>query len=605
MKRSKFLFGAVLVAVFAVTSLSSIKYFKAAKTTAKVKANLAGFTPPLPSYSGKPCADKAGTPLPIEGSGACRGNASYSISLPTAGVELVYNSQLVRNFGFGVGWTVSSDEWVEKLSATTALLYSGDGSSIDLVFDATNAQWVAKYPTLFIDSFKVVPTDIYALQRRHYTGRVDTYRSTGGNLNKHGLISITNRRGTPLTITRTSTGGMNVVTNYFNQKNVYTWNADRTLASVSDYAGGLYRFTYDAAFNLIKVTYPNGNAYILNYKPGTSLLSQVTSPKGAVTKLEYYTSGTSTALSKITDYEGIETTYSYQASELGNGSVTVNSFGGSTTETIASSAGRTTIETHTNGNFTSKDEYDERWRLVKTTNFFGQVTTYNYFGTGPFVQSVLRPDGTQVTYTRDANGNVTDRVETLSQALATNITRDTWGAPTQVKVNNFTIGKTTYDAKGLPVLTLDATGAKNTYTYNASGLVTSHATPSGHTYTWNYDAVGNNTSSVDPSGITASRTFDSLGNVKSVTSNNGLTTSINYDNLGRVTAVNSASKGATQTATQSTTINRVIDGSMNPVTVQSQSSVGGTNPIVQVRSSTQTPDGSTTYKTELSTIIHP
>lgn len=499
-----------------------------------------------PSYTGKFCPDRPGSPYPNEGSGNCRGNLSVRINLPTVGPSLVYNSLSNRNVGFGVGWSVSADSVFEVTGSTTGVLYMGDGTPI--AFTLSGTSWAANNPLLFRDTLTVTNATTLVLSR--VDGTSETYTQTSSVPTRYARTKLSSRQGTLFTISRWNGGQMGSMLDFYN----HLVFAGRSLSSggnmgmILDTAESQYALSFDGNNNLTKITYPspnNGDSMTMTYLNGTSLLSTVTDPQGRTTTYTYFTSVTPSPLQTITDYQGYQTVYSYTPT-----SVSMVGFAKTLTETFASSAGGTSITTVEDG-ANSTASYDSLMRVLKTTDYFGRVNTYTYNGSTPYLQSSTRPEGTVVTYQYDANKYLTNVTETLGKSsVVTAYTRDAYENVTNVSVNNVAT-KFAYDAQGNVSTVTDPAGkVAFSGAYTGPGLMTSGTTLQGYQTKFVY-TNGLMTQVTAPTGEVVARTPSALDQTLGTSSNFGSSSTYTYDVTGRMTSANATLANGANSFTES------------------------------------------------------
>jgi YD repeat-containing protein len=503
---------------------------------------------PLTTYNGKPCPDRPGSAYPNEGTGICRGNLSVGVSLPTLGFSMIYNSQSNRNLGYGKGWAVSVDSMFEKeASQTTAWLYSGDGTPVKFALSAT--KWNAVYPVLF-DKVPFNQSPSIILNSR-VNGTADTYTKTTSptSASRYAQTLVTSRQGTEVTITRTSTGQIQAIRNFFGQTNTFTYTSGY-LSSITDYAGALYKFNYDASGNLIKVVNPDNSATTLTYLTGTSLLSSTTDVYSRTTSYDYFRPSSGSALRLITDYEGYQTSFGYTASD-----VTMTSFSTTMKETFSVVSGVTTINKLQDA-VTSQTVYDAKNRITQSRDHFGLTKTVTYVGATPYPYQLAAADGTVTTYQYDINSlPIIVTVTRGAKSFVTNYSRDTFGNVTAVNHNGVTTNFV-YDAKGNLSKFVDASAKtifNNTYD-PTTGLLTSAATLQGYQASYSYDASGHVTAATYPSGENVTRTVNALGQTLSASSSFNFGATLGYDSIGRVTSASSTAGDATNSFSDSTSI---------------------------------------------------
>jgi YD repeat-containing protein len=379
------------------------------------------------------------------------------------------------------------------------------------------------------------------------------------------------------------------------------------LTSVTDAMTGVTNYTYDPAAPtdgwLTSVMRPNGNTPVTqtfgpdgkvttqtnayggtwSFVPGPTGTS-VTDPSGNV---RLHTHDAAGRLVSFTDEAGDKTTMGYDAGNRRNR--TTDRRGASSLRTYDPASGRPRTVTEADGATTT---------LTYAARNVNGATVYD-------VASVRRPDGTTISYTRDANGNeltstgpggavwtstynargqrtsvtnpeggTTSMTYSANGTLATltddagNVTTFTYDALRRVTLVSFADGGSfayTYDLLDRLQTITDGLGRVWTYGYDANGNVTSVTTPDGEITTICYDNMDRETDRTDPLGRTTSKSYDAHGRIDGATDGSGNTSTRSYDVNGRLDTVTDPGGG-----TQNLTWTK--EGSLASVT----SSSGGT-----------------------------
>jgi RHS repeat-associated protein len=173
---------------------------------------------------------------------------------------------------------------------------------------------------------------------------------------------------------------------------------------------------------------------------------------------------------------------------------------------------------------TTRYTYDGRGNRLTATNPANETTTFGYDGAGQVV-SVADPTGRTVAYGYNAAGDRT--------------------SVTIGGVSSIAIG---YDAAGRAISATDALGRTSTATLDGMGRVRSSTNPLGQTTSYTYDAAGNRTRVTDALGRATTYSYDAFDRMASVTDALAGVTSYAYDAAGNRTATTNA-RGNTWTAT--------------------------------------------------------
>ena len=329
-------------------------------------------------------------------------------------------------------------------------------------------------------------------------GRVFTMTADGR------LRSIKALNGETLTFTSTgvtsSAGGLTVA---------FTRDAQGRITEVRDPAGKVFRYSYDAAGDLISVTLPDTPTPVTyTYDASHLLLKAVDARGNPAATATYYSDG---RLESVTDALGQTTRYAYDL--LANTTTVTNPDGGVETE-----------------------RYDANGLLLSETNALGQTTAYTYDAQRNRLTEKNALDQT-TTYTYDGKGNLTSTTDTSGRTSGA--TYNEVGLPV---TTTDALGHTrtiSYDAQFNPVGIRDSLGNLTLLTVDGRGDPLTVTDGNGAVTRFTYDSNSNKLSETDPLGRTTSYTYDALGRVLSVTDPRGGVTRHSYDAFGRLlTATN-------------------------------------------------------------------
>ena len=180
-----------------ITALASLLFFYGSRSK-----NAHSETATAESYI---CEGVTGKPHPWQGSGACAGNASLSISLSELypGLALHYNSTgLFNPSGFGKNWTLSEVTFVHNFAAPT-MVY---GNRYQVPLELQTVKWagklMAKRRDILNDYFSLPRSSDPALYQQTMDGM--TYKYLLSYTNSLGkvfrLAQTTNRYGEVMTV---------------------------------------------------------------------------------------------------------------------------------------------------------------------------------------------------------------------------------------------------------------------------------------------------------------------------------------------------------------------------------------------------------------------
>ncbi|MGA3134143.1 MAG: RHS repeat-associated core domain-containing protein [Terracidiphilus sp.] len=385
--------------------------------------------------------------------------------------------------------------------------------------------------------------------------------SAGGQLQ-----SIADRSGNGLTITPnglTSTTGLNVP---------FVRDSKNRITQITDPAGNVYSYGYDANGNLASVTYPqtaNSQTCPGANASNTSQYSYYPNAEHPNYPAHFYAGGTDGRcyplpvttyfdstndngdssldgrLASVTDGLGNTTSYAYVLSTTStiNGAEVPNT--GVTTITYpkepADGNGQPDVATMI---------YDSQGDLLSSTDPLKNTTT-NTYDANRNLLSTTDPLGNTTNYTYDANGNKTSITypTTATSTKTTSITNyNQYSEPTSTIDELGNTRTFNYDVNYNPASVTDSVGTLMSTEFNSSGQMLSGAigydinqSPS-RASQFTYDAFGNLASKTDALGRTTSYTYNSLGQKTTMTepipsgsSAAAATTTYTYDAFGNLT----------------------------------------------------------------------
>ncbi len=243
-----------------------------------------------------------------------------------------------------------------------------------------------------------------------------TYDSTGD------LTSVTGPTGLTDSFTYDANGNLTSETNPLGQTTNFAYTgADNLLASMVDPQGAMTRYAYNPQGDLTSVQYPDQSVMGVTYDATGDPLS-LTDPNGQVTHYTYNAAGQVTS---VTLADGTQMTDSYDAA----GNLISATDASGTTNLTYDAAGNLTGVSYPNGTSLQYTYSDgQRTQMVEmsgstviaTVNYtytgLGQlagltdgngnpIITYTYNNLGELTEAA-NGDGTNTTYTYDADGNV-------------------------------------------------------------------------------------------------------------------------------------------------------------------------------------------------------
>lgn len=347
------------------------------------------------------------------------------------------------------------------------------------------------------------------------------------------------RQGNTTTFTYDAEGRLTQITDPVGQGTTFAYAAAGQLQAITDPAGRVTTVTLDGAGNLVALALPDGATRTFTYDAAHRLTTQ-TDPTGAVTAYAHDPQG---RLAQVTQPTGATKTYlpSHAQGLINNlppGTGTpaapapllpLDPFA-----QVTDGLGHpTTLRTDRLGAATQI--VDPLGRLTQTARDANSLPT-----------RITRPNGSVVTLTYDARGNLLTSTEQAIGATTRFTYEPTFNQVTSITDPRGNRTTLTYDSQGNPTAITDALGHTTTMTYDPRGLLTRVTDALGHTTTFTYDARGNLLTTTDPLGHTTTPAYDAAGNVLSSTDALGRTTRFAYDPMNRLTSVTDATGGITR-----------------------------------------------------------
>lgn len=347
----------------------------------------------------------------------------------------------------------------------------------------------------------------------------------------HGLLSITDPRGTPMIRNEYDSDGR-LLRNIDADGDVisYTHQPNTRQEIVTDRLGKQTVYAYDLEGNIVQVTDPQGNVTQYTYDSLGNKTSE-TNPLGQTTRFTY---DSQQHLTSETDPLGNTVRYTYNAS--GQLLTTTDPRGGVTTNTYDSA--RNLIRTQDPLGQVKTMTYDSLGNLLSETAAPGCTTRYEYDSVGNQVRQI-DPLGVTTSFTYDANGNqLTESVSrTTASGVDTLVTRfayDALNRPTKTTFPDGAAQQTEYTSIGQPNALVDELGRRTGYTYNGDGQLTQTVYADGTTESATYDDNGRKSSQTDRAGRTTSFTYDERGQLIRSAYPDGTATTRKYDAAGRL-----------------------------------------------------------------------
>jgi RHS repeat-associated protein len=346
-----------------------------------------------------------------------------------------------------------------------------------------------------------------------------------------------------------------VVTDALSRATLYRYTTRqglKKLASLTDAAGGVTSYIYDASYNLASQTDPlghvtqyqydaNGNTTLTQdpangltrsaYDPTFNLPTSLTDPLNHTTSLTYDPKGDLTAIQDplthvaqksydsmghvTLDQDPLNEITRYTYDQTGTLASTVDPL--SRTTNLTNDALSRVLKNTDPANHATNYQYDQASDLTQVTDAAGNVTQYTY--------SPGR-DAKVMTQVKDALGHTTTfgyddlgRLTSVTNALG------------QTKTS-------AHDAKGNLIQTRNARGQVTTYTYDSNDRLIKKTMVEGN-ITYAYDAAGNMTQASHYNGSSLQNTYDANNRltqqIQTLPSGYGATLGYAYDAAGNRT----------------------------------------------------------------------
>ncbi len=332
-----------------------------------------------------------------------------------------------------------------------------------------------------------------------------------GNRLEIDADGIRHSTGREITFIRDAENRISTITDPLARAMTYSYNENGDLASFTDRAEAVTRFTYDSNHRVLDIENALGIKPIRNEYDSDGRLVRHIDAFGKVIELshdlenrrEVITNRLGASRSLEYDYRG---NVIYEEDEVGG--ITRSSFDDDDNQlTETDPLNRTTTFTYSSTN-----------DLVSQTNPLGLKTTYAYNSLGQLT-TVSDPRGHVTTSVYDNSGNLLAATDALSQTTTY-----------------------TYDGSGNLLTTTDALGQSSEFTYNNRGDLLTETDVLGNVSTFTYDENGNRVSESRsrtlPDGseetLLTSFVLDGLDRVTQTTTADGSSTTTVYDDLGRV-----------------------------------------------------------------------
>ncbi|MGW0120017.1 golvesin C-terminal-like domain-containing protein [Streptomyces sp. NPDC003327] len=331
------------------------------------------------------------------------------------------------------------------------------------------------------------------------------------------------------------------------QQTKLAWDADNNVTYMEENNGAVTAYCYDAltGYPLWKRTAEQNKAGV----PPRSDCAPGTYPAGAQ-KFEYVKrlDGYSSDLFRKTSPEGRTWQFGYDT--FGN------------LKTVTDPKG---VATPTEGDYTTRYEYDAHGQLTKATDANGNATVNSEFAPTGSPARITDALNNSSTYEYDVRGKVTATTDPLGHR--TTQTYDTYGRPLvrtvprdQAKNDLITVPAPDYDANDNVTRATAPTGAVSTAVYDAADQITEATSPQDSPTAplrrtrYTYDKTGHLKTTTEPKGVatpevpddyTTTQYYDEIYQLSAVVNAAGEKISYTYDSVGNTVKVVDPKKNRT------------------------------------------------------------
>ena len=418
--------------------------------------------------------------------------------------------------------------------STLKSLTDGNYSTLSKSSDSKYTLTTLSKVVYTFERYSVADGIYYLTSIKDRNGNTKTIAYENGT--SHRRISKVTALGRTLTFSYVSgTDHVSKVTDPMSRTATFSYSKG-DLTSLKDAKNQTTTFNYgtsDAEKGLLtSIILPKGNKINNKYQQRKLTSTQTNNDRPtAVTVTTNYANGTtaSTVTQPVTGSQSITTDYQMDADGRMT-SATDNDMTDITMDYIdaANPTRPTRIIDRKTGIQTRLTYNDKGLVTKKAVNSSGTtlIETYTYNSDND-VESYTDPNGNKTTYSY-TNGNLTSVKNALGQT--TNITNNSYGAPTQITDPSGKVVKMTYNSYGnLTKTNMPALNLSSSFAYDAVSRITSATNENGQTSTYSYDNNDNVVSTTNPLGHTTNYTFDANDNLTKITNAKGGVTTLTYN----------------------------------------------------------------------------
>ena len=447
-----------------------------------------------------------------------------------------------QQLGYGKGWSADTgpDIYLET-NHQESVVYHGP-SGLAGMFRSSGA---TSYETPPGFDAKLEKTATGWTYTQNASQRKLTFDSTGR------LTRDQDRNNRAITFTYTGAGSqLQKITDSQGRDTTFTYTNAR-ITQMTDPAGRLYKYAYNAGGDLEKYTDPDGGETLFMYD--SSGLRLITTPAGRKTKISYHGAGpylgrvasvtrVTNPTAALASMTGPTTQFAYTQSQDGSGTSVVTDPNNKQVTTVFDTLGRPT-KTTDGANRDVSASYSSNSNVETFTVAGNTGTTPN--------STLLYDTDNNLTGANTPTSSTTDPSSCTSSTCVRSSARyGEAGAPAGVPGRQYLLTSTTneqgrtrtlgYGVNGNPT-TIGSPLGTITLNYDATspGKLDSISDQRAKTTGYGYDAAGNLTQITPPMplGVTKLTYTASLSRIATVTDANNKVRTLSYDNLDRVTKV--------------------------------------------------------------------
>jgi RHS repeat-associated protein len=464
---------------------------------------------------------------------------------------------LDKNFGpFGVGTYDNYGMFLQSVGSGVVTLIMPDNSRYLFSISSTGTSYVNESDITFRGDTITKTGSGYTWRTK--SGEVMIF-SAGGL-----LLSITDRNGNTITITRTNpdNGAITQISSTSGTLNfglaVFNINGQTLtlITSITDQDGRTTNYDYNPQNQLIKVTRPDSTFWSYTYDPATGFMATAKDPRqtvsmkntydaagrvirqeqaeGRVYQWQYIQNNPSVTRgivgqTKVIMPNGNVETYTFDGSRYPNGST--DPLGQSSQITRSVATNEVTAITDSVGR-TNQVTYDSNGNVISSRDAQGNIRKVTYESQYNLPKTATDSLNHTSTITYDTKGNPIRMDDALSHGAT--LQYDQYGQVISSKNDVDALTSMTYDDRGRVIKVTAPLGRIASASYDNLNRVISSTDPLGRTVQYQYDVLNRVKKAIYPDATFVTMTYDENSNLKALSDEKGNTTSYNYDQMNRL-----------------------------------------------------------------------